>query len=144
MARMMRPTTSSAQKTHEKVAPSSPPQAKRAAPAQVAKGKARRSMTISDEDKENSHQGGPEIDPLPAAAEEKQPGVNGTSKSEPGPLNDITPAANAEHSAAEVKQVESNGTGETEAQPLNGTPSAVDDKKHTAGSNTDALEVSGA
>ncbi|KAF7514025.1 hypothetical protein GJ744_006639 [Endocarpon pusillum] len=144
LARMMRPTTSSAQKAHEKVAPSSPPQAKRAAPAQAAKGKARISMTISDEDKENSHQGGQEIDPSPAAAEAKQPEMNGTSNAEPGPLNDITPAANAEHSAAEVEQVESNGTGETEPQPLNGTPSAADDEKHTAGSNTDALEVSGA
>ncbi len=92
LARMMRPTASSAQKAHEKVAPSSPPQSKRATPLQAAKSKARRSMTVSDEDKENSHRGGQESNPSASAAEETQVETNGDGKGESQPLNDITPA----------------------------------------------------
>jgi hypothetical protein len=99
---MMRPTASSAQKAHEKVAPSSPPQSKRSAPVPTTKGKARTSLTGSDEDKENSHRGGQEMHSSPTTAEEGAMEINGSGggsgsgKAESQPLNDITPAEDSE------------------------------------------------
>jgi hypothetical protein len=97
---MMRPTASTAQKVHEKVAPSSPPQSKRAAPVQAAKGKVRRS-TISDEDKENTHRGGHPEDSAPPTTDTEQMEANGNAKVEPQPLNDITPAVEPESGAVD-------------------------------------------
>jgi hypothetical protein len=92
LARMMRPTASSAQKAHEKVAPSSPPQSKRAAPVQAVK-KVRRSLATSEEDKENSHRGGAEMmDHAPSTTEARQVEPNGGDNAQPSPLKDITPA----------------------------------------------------
>lgn len=99
---MMRPTTSSAQKAHEKVAPSSPPQSKRAAPAQATKGKARRSLLDSDEDKENNHRGGQEINSSPSAPKDKQVEANGSAEGESQPLNDITPVVESEKATANL------------------------------------------
>ena len=107
LARMMRPTASSAQKAHEKVAPSSPPQSKRSAPVPTARGKVRTSMTASDEDKENSHRGGQEMHSSPSATEERAMETNGSGsgsgsdKAESQPLNDITPAEDGEQMTAE-------------------------------------------
>jgi hypothetical protein len=105
LARMMRPTASSAQKVHEKVAPSSPPQSKRSAPVPAARGKPRTSMTTSDEDKENSHRGGQELHSSPSATEDRVVETNGSGsgsdKSESQPLNDITPAEDGEQMRVE-------------------------------------------
>ena len=117
LARMMRPTASSAQKAHEKVAPSSPPQTKRAAPVHAAKGKARGSLPGSDEDKgkargslpgsdedkENTHRGGPESEGPPPTSETREDDVDGDDKADPSPLKDITPAVEPEGSTAESK-----------------------------------------
>jgi hypothetical protein len=97
---MMRPTASSAQKAHEKAAPSSPPQSKRAAPLQAVKGRARRSLTTSTEDKENSHRGGREIHHSPLTVEARQADMNGDGKVESHPLNDITPAVEPDKATA--------------------------------------------
>jgi hypothetical protein len=91
LARMMRPTASSAQKAHEKVAPSSPPQSKRAAPAPTVKGKSRSSLLHSDEDKENSHRGQQELGPESPTGEKSRGAMNGDSGTESQPLRDITP-----------------------------------------------------
>lgn len=93
LARLMRPTASSAQKAHDKVSPSSPPQSKRAATMQAVKSKARMSLTRNDEDKENSQQGGQGIDSSPSPADVKQVNAKGDDKADSQPLNDITPAA---------------------------------------------------
>jgi hypothetical protein len=98
---MMRPTASTAQKTHEKVAPSSPPQAKRTAPVNAPKGKTRRSLAISDEDKENTHRGGHERIPSTSTADVRQVETNGDGKVELQPLNDITPAVEPEKAVAD-------------------------------------------
>lgn len=100
LARMMRPTASSAQKTHEKVAPSSPPQAKRAGPMHGTKSKARGSLTTSDEDKENSHRGSQEMASSPSAAKDRQVEPNGDEKAESHPFKDITPAVEPEEASA--------------------------------------------
>lgn len=92
LARMMRPTASSAQKTHDKAAPSSPPQSKRAAPIRTAKSKARSSLTVSDEDKENSHRGQQEMNSSPSTAKTTQAEMNGDGEAVSQPLSDITPA----------------------------------------------------
>ncbi len=101
-------------------------------------------MTVSDEDKENSHQGWQEIDPSPATAEARQPELNGASIAGSQPLNDITPAADPEHSKAEAKQIQPCETGQSESQARNGTTSAMDTEKPTIEADSDALKVSGA
>jgi hypothetical protein len=103
LARMMRPTASSAQKAHEKVAPSSPPQSKRAAPVHTAKRMARSSLNTSDEDKENTHRGGQESDIPPSTTEARADEVNGNSKTDSSPLKDITPIVEPDVTATESK-----------------------------------------
>lgn len=90
LARMMRPTASSAQKTHDKVVPSSPPQSKQTAKGQAVKGKPRRSLTATDEDTENSSQARQNANPSPSAAEAEQVEPDGDGNGELRPLNEIT------------------------------------------------------
>lgn len=109
LARMMRPTASSAQKAHEKVAPSSPPQTKRAAPVHAAKGKSRSSLPTSDEDKENTHRGGPESDvPVPTTETREDADADRNADEDDGqadtvPLKDITPEVDHEGGTAESR-----------------------------------------
>lgn len=58
---------------------------------------------MADEDKENSQRGAQESDLPPSTTEPRTDEVNGDSKVEPSPLQDITPAVEPDGTTTESK-----------------------------------------